>query len=80
MTSGRAVIATKCGIGWDLKKGLYFFDYSSGENVYRYPGKESIEHEIDLSLKRLKTDYTGLYQTRWKDPATPIYESMETPL
>ncbi|MBM3709416.1 MAG: aldo/keto reductase [Actinobacteria bacterium] len=71
------VIATKCGLRWDLNKGLYFFDYPSGEQVYRFLGKESIEYELDLSLKRLKTDYIDLYQIHWQDPTTPISETME---
>jgi methylglyoxal reductase len=72
------VLATKCGLRWDLKKGLHFFDYPSGEPVYRYLGSQSIEHELDMSLKRLKTDYIDLYQTHWQDPTTPISETMET--
>jgi len=71
------VIATKCGLRWDLNKGFYFFDYPSGEQVYRYLGKESIEYELNLSLKRLKTDYIDLYQIHWQDPTTPISETME---
>ena len=72
------VLATKCGLRWDMKKGLHFFDYPSGEPVYRYLGSQSIEHELDMSLKRLKTDYMDLYQTHWQDPTTPISETMET--
>jgi methylglyoxal reductase len=72
------VLATKCGLRWDLNKGFHFFDYPSGEPVYRYLGSQSIEHELDMSLKRLKTDYIDLYQTHWQDPTTPISETMET--
>jgi len=71
------VLATKCGLRWDLEKGMYFFDYD-GVTVYRYLGKDSIETELDRSLKRLKTDYIDLYQTHWQDPTTPIEETMET--
>ncbi len=70
-------IATKCGLRWNLKKGMYFFDYDPGVPVYRYLGKESLEEELDNSLKRLNTDYIDLYQTHWQDPTTPIDQTME---
>jgi methylglyoxal reductase len=70
-------IATKCGLRWNLKKGVYFFDYDPGVPIYRYLGKESLEEELDNSLKRLNTDYIDLYQTHWQDPTTPIGQTME---
>ncbi len=73
----KVVIATKCGLRWDLKKGLYFFDYAPGVPIYRYLGRESLEYELDQSLKRLGTDYIDLYQSHWQDPTTPISETME---
>ena len=77
-TRDKIILATKCGLRWYLKKGCYFFDYSPGVPVYRYLGSKSMEHELDLSLKRLKTDYIDLYQSHWQDPTTPIAETMET--
>lgn len=74
----KVVIATKCGLRWDLKKGLYFFDYAPGVPIYKHLGRESIEYELDQSLKRLGTDYIDLYQSHWQDPTTPISETMET--
>lgn len=74
----KVVIATKCGLRWDLKKGFYFFDYAPGVPMYRYLGRESLEYELDQSLKRLGTDYIDLYQSHWQDPTTPISETMET--
>lgn len=45
----------------------------SGGGLYR----ESIMREIDLSLKRLQTDYVDLYQIHRWDYQTPIEETME---
>ena len=73
----KVVIATKCGLRWDLKKGFYFFEYAPGVPMYRYLGRESLEYELDQSLKRLGTDYIDLYQSHWQDPTTPISETME---
>jgi len=73
----KLVIATKCGLRWDLKKGTFLFDYSPEVPIYRYLGSKSIEHEIENSLKNLNTDYIDLYQSHWQDPTTPISETME---
>ena len=74
----KIVLATKCGLVWDKQVGLYFFDYEdTGEKVYKCLKKDSIEEELNKSLKRLKTDYIDLYQTHWQDSTTPITETME---
>jgi 1-deoxyxylulose-5-phosphate synthase len=39
--------------------------------------RKAILHEIDASLKRLRTDYVDLYQIHRWDPHTPIEETME---
>lgn len=73
----KVILATKCGLRWDLNKGVYFFEYSPGISIYRYAGKDSLRYEIEKSLKRLNTDYIDLLQTHWQDPTTPISETME---
>ncbi|MHB1254368.1 MAG: aldo/keto reductase [Candidatus Humimicrobiaceae bacterium] len=73
----KVILATKCGLRWDLNKGDYFFEYSPGVSVYRYLGEESIKYEIEQSLRRLNTDYIDLFQTHWQDTTTPISETME---
>lgn len=72
----RAVIATKCGLAWHTDKGRHFFD-QDGKPVHRYLGRDGIFHEIDESLKRLRTDYIDLYITHWQDPTTPVEETMD---
>ncbi|CAN7524148.1 aldo/keto reductase [Rhizobium sp. LjRoot254] len=72
----QAVIATKCGLVWHTDKGRHFFD-QDGKPVHRYLGRDGIFHEIDESLKQLKTDYIDLYITHWQDPTTPVEETMD---
>jgi len=74
----KVILATKCGLRWNLNKGSYHFEYSPGVSVYKYLGKESIRYEVEQSLRRLNTDYIDLFQTHWQDPTTPISETMET--
>jgi methylglyoxal reductase len=72
----KVVLATKCGLVWHTTKGKHFFDYD-GRPVHRYLGADSIVHEIELSLKRLGTNYIDHYITHWQDPTTPVVETME---
>jgi len=74
----KVVIATKCGLVWHLQKGEHFFDYQSGEKVYKYLGPQSIRYEMEQSLSRLGIDYIDLYQTHWQDTTTPVEDTMET--
>jgi methylglyoxal reductase len=75
----KVMLATKCGLVWDRKKGEFFFsdqDTSTGkaveQTVHRYLGPDSIRAEVEASLKRLGTDRIDLLQTHWQDPTTPI--------
>lgn len=56
----RAIIATKVGIEWINGK------------IYRNSSPERIRHEVENSLRRLRTDYIDLYQVHWPDPSVPI--------
>jgi aryl-alcohol dehydrogenase-like predicted oxidoreductase len=71
----QVVLATKCGLVWDTQRGDHFFD-AEGHEVHRYLGRESIERELDASLRRLGTDVIDIYITHWQDPTTPIAETM----
>lgn len=71
----QAVLATKCGLVWHVRKGEHFFD-QAGQPVHRYLGPESVRYELEQSLRRLKTDHVDLYQTHWQDHSTPIADTM----
>ncbi len=71
----KVVLATKCGLVWNVHKGRHACD-ELGKPVHSYLGPESIQHEIEQSLRRLGTDYIDLYQTHVPDPTTPIEATM----
>jgi len=75
------VIATKCGLRWDLEEGEYYFESEDNEGkhhtVYHNLKKHSILEEADMSLERLGVDYIDLYQCHWPDSTTPLSETME---
>jgi aryl-alcohol dehydrogenase-like predicted oxidoreductase len=81
--AGRArenvVIATKCGRRWDSEHGSDPWptkDRLGKEITIRSDSRpESIVHECEQSLKRLKTEYIDLYQVHWPDKKTPIEDS-----
>jgi len=79
----KVVLATKCGLLWDRQK-IDFSLYRDGKDRTKAPSivevndlsGRSIREEVELSLRRLGTDYIDLYQTHWQDPSTPIPETM----
>jgi aryl-alcohol dehydrogenase-like predicted oxidoreductase len=59
------LIATKAGLGW--KNG----------NVFRDARAARIRHEIEDSLRRLRTDHIDIYQVHWPDPTVAVEETAE---
>lgn len=63
----QVIIATKCGLRWD----------DSG-HVFRNSQPDSLQQELDDSLRRLQTDYIDLYQIHWPDFDVPLADSWAT--
>jgi len=61
----KAIITTKVG------------NSIGGEYIGTGLGRKHIEHQINQSLKRLKTDYIDIYEMHRPDENTPIAESIE---
>ncbi len=60
----KVIIATKCGT------------YRRGEKYIRDLSPARIRKDIELSLKRLDTDYIDLYQIHWPDVNTSLEDSI----
>lgn len=71
----QVVLVTKCGLVWHAQRGPYFFD-QGGLPVHRDLAPAAIRHEVEESLRRLKTDRIDLYVTHWQDTTTPIPETV----
>jgi len=73
----KLVIATKCGLRWDIESAHLHAD-TDGKKIFRILSADSIATELDESLQRLKTDYIDLYQTHWPDPHTAPEQYIQT--
>ena len=82
----KVILATKCGEVWD-GTGRGDFRFATDEHgvredgpikVYIFLGPDSIRREVEISLKRLGTDYIDLYQTHYQDSTTATEDTMAT--
>jgi len=76
----KVIIATKCGLRWDLAEGEKFFDTRDNSGtpraIYKNLRPESIRWECEQSLRRLRVDHIDLYQCHWPDATTPLADTM----
>ena len=74
----QAVLATKCGLWSEDSRGSFFADFD-GRKMNRSLRPDTIQIEIENSLRRLEVDYIDLYQTHWPSmppDQTPIADTM----
>ncbi|NLN93283.1 MAG: aldo/keto reductase [Candidatus Hydrogenedens sp.] len=74
----QVILATKCGIWWQDARGSFHY-HLDGKDTYISLRPDTIQIEVENSLRRLQTDYIDLYQVHWpaKEPEnTPIAETM----
>lgn len=79
--SDKVIVATKCGLRYDLEVGSPFFPSKTPEGqpctIYRNLRPDSIKYECDQSLSRLGVDRIDLYQCHWPDPTSNLDDTME---
>jgi aryl-alcohol dehydrogenase-like predicted oxidoreductase len=66
-SSHKPCIFTKCSMRWD-----------AGRKIYRSLKAESLQTELENSLRRLQVDVIDLYQIHWPNPDSEIEEGWET--
>jgi methylglyoxal reductase len=75
----KVILSTKCGLWWKDDRGTSFFEMD-GKHVRRCLLPATIVEEVEISLKRLDTDYIDLYHTHWpslEPDKYPIDDTMQ---
>jgi aryl-alcohol dehydrogenase-like predicted oxidoreductase len=62
----KPLVFTKCSMRWDADR-----------KIYRSLKKDSLQEELDASLRRLGVDAIDLYQIHWPNPEDQIEEGWE---
>jgi len=70
----KIVLSTKCGLWWQDEQNNFAFEFD-GRKVYKSLKAETIKKELEISLKRMNTDYIDIYHTHWPDVTTDIEET-----
>ncbi len=66
------VLATKCGLRWDIEEGAVFLE-RDGVRIVRNARPERLREEVEMSLRRLKTDHIDIYIVHWQSvPEYPV--------
>jgi methylglyoxal reductase len=72
------VLSTKCGIRWDVREGTLLME-RDGVRLVRNSRPERLAEEIEMSLRRLNTEYIDIYIVHWQsmpDFPCPISDTM----
>ena len=66
-------LSTKCGLNWDENRRGSYHSQDGNYIVHRNLTPESIQQDLENSLRRLQTDYIDLYITHWQAaPEFPV--------
>jgi len=75
----KVILSTKCGLWWKDDRGTSFFEMGD-KHVKRCLLPATIVEEVEISLRRLGTDYIDLYHTHWpslEPDKYPIDDTMQ---
>jgi len=73
----KLILSTKCGLWWKDERGSSFFEMGD-KHVKRCLLPATIVEEVEISLRRLGTDYIDLYHTHWQSEEPDKYPIDDT--